>query len=232
MRESNSFLQLLASSLHALAHVCVCVPSLHLQREGHTFQRCFPTLALGDARPELISDRAPSLRSAPLPTSPWQPWPPRGLAQCTDVPLRNSALCPTSNPPSLSFSEVGAFKEIACFLAAHLFCLHMVTVKLETSRRMCSCFHRHARQLLTGQTERFSLRSGAYRLCHKWLHGEAGGAVLATLDIVWFQFFFFFFLMWQLCESVSGSERLWEDGKRQTAGSDEGERRSRYAGVS
>lgn len=34
--------------------------SLHLQREGHTFQRCFPTLALGDAQPELISDRGPS----------------------------------------------------------------------------------------------------------------------------------------------------------------------------
>ncbi len=220
MRESNSFPQLLASSLHACTCVCASVPSLHLQREGHTFQRCFPTLALGDARPELISDRAPSLRSAPFPTSPWQPWPPRGLAQRTDVPLRNSALCPTSNPPHPpSFSEVGVFKEIACFLAAHLFCLHMVTVKLETSRRMRSRFHGHARQLLTRQTE------SGFR-CHQVLTGfvtsdctvRAAGAVLAALDRVWFQLFFFF-----LCDSSVKASRVrrgygrMENSKRRQA---------------
>lgn len=77
--------------------------SLHLQREGHTFQRCFPTLALGDAQPELISDRGPSphtggppphtclhthTRTPPLLTA----------LQSTDMLLGNSALCPTSAP--------------------------------------------------------------------------------------------------------------------------------------
>lgn len=81
--------------------------SLHLQREGHTFQCCFPTLALGDAQLELISDGAPAPTHEP-PTSTSSPYP-----SVLNVLLGNSALCPTSvQPTPSSTQDEEVFKEI------------------------------------------------------------------------------------------------------------------------
>ncbi len=211
-----------ASFVSACMHVCVCVRPFSSPSEGRTHI------------PALLPDSGPGRRSAGA--DKWQgPQPPLGplphlpLAAVTPPAAWLSAQtcrsgilpsAPTSNPPHPpSFSEVGVFKEIACFLAAHLFCLHMVTVKLETSRRMRSRFHGHARQLLTRQTE------SGFR-CHQVLTGfvtsdctvRAAGAVLAALDRVWFQLFFFF-----LCDSSVKASRVrrgygrMENSKRRQA---------------
>lgn len=158
----------------------------------------------------------PASTRLPSPTPPGSRDPPAAWLSAQTCRSGILPSAPLLTPPFLSFSEVGVFKEIACFLAAHLFCLHVVTVKLETSRRMRSCFHGHARQLLTGQTE------SGFR-CQLVLTGfvtsdcmvRAAGAVLAALDRVWFQCFFLF-----ICDSSVKASRVrrgygrMENGKR------------------
>lgn len=118
-----------AGGLPSFMRVCVCsclgtflcLPvrfpplSLHLQREGHTFLRCFPTLALGDAQPELISDGAPAPTQEGPPTlalTHTRRHSPSFLPalQCT-VLLGNSAPCPTFAPPTPP-RDMEVFKEI------------------------------------------------------------------------------------------------------------------------
>ncbi len=95
----------------------------------------------------------------------------------------------------------------------------MVTVKLETSRRMRSRFHGHARQLLTGQTE------SGFR-CHQVLTGfvtsdctvrAAGGSFGRPGQSLVSAFFFF------LCDSSVKASRVrrgygrMENSKRRQA---------------